>query len=155
MCQAISVQQILFCLFVAIWWIHFFKKKDFIYLLLERREGREKERERNINVWLPLMHPLLGTWPATQAYVLTGNEPHQPGLKAENFILNREFRFDGYDIRAGSRHLYTYKASWVDLDTSSLSWETLPQADLTSPPPGPLLHSAGIYGVCTRCLTLR
>ena len=30
-------------------------------------------RERNINVWLPLTHPLLGTWPATQACVLTGN----------------------------------------------------------------------------------
>ena len=28
--------------------------KDFICLLLERGEGREKERERNINVWLPL-----------------------------------------------------------------------------------------------------
>ena len=31
-----------------------------IYLLLER-EGRE----RNINTWLPLAHPLLGTWLAT------------------------------------------------------------------------------------------
>ena len=30
--------------------IYFFK--DFIYLLLERGEGRK--RERNINVWLPL-----------------------------------------------------------------------------------------------------
>ena len=33
--------------------------KDFIYLFLEM--GREREREENINVWLPLMHPLLGT----------------------------------------------------------------------------------------------
>ena len=31
------------------------------------------EEERNINVWLPLMRPLLGTWPATQAHALTGN----------------------------------------------------------------------------------
>ena len=52
-------------------WIYFFK--DFIYLFLERGEGREKERERNINVWLPLMHPQLGTWPTTQACSLTGN----------------------------------------------------------------------------------
>ena len=37
-----------------------------IYLFLVRGEGMEKERERNINVWLPLMHPLLGTWPTTQ-----------------------------------------------------------------------------------------
>ena len=33
-----------------------FFKKDFTYLFLDRGEGREKERERNINVWLPLMH---------------------------------------------------------------------------------------------------
>ena len=36
-------------------------------------EGREKEREKNINVWLPLTHPLLGAWPRTQACALTGN----------------------------------------------------------------------------------
>ena len=47
--------------------------KDFIYLLLERGEGTEKERERNINVWLPFTCPLLGTWPTTQACALTGN----------------------------------------------------------------------------------
>ena len=48
------------------------------YLFLERREGKEKERERNINVWLPLLHPLLGTWPATQACALTGNRTGDP-----------------------------------------------------------------------------
>ena len=47
-----------------------FLKKDYIYLFLERGEGREKERERNINAWLPLVRPLLGTWLATQAYAL-------------------------------------------------------------------------------------
>ena len=26
-----------------------------------------------MNVWLPLVRPLLGTWPATQACALTGN----------------------------------------------------------------------------------
>ena len=45
----------------------------FNYLFLERGEVREKERERNINVWLPLACPQLGTWPATQACALTGN----------------------------------------------------------------------------------
>ena len=67
-------------------------KKDFIYLLLERGERKEKERERNINMWLPLACPQLGTWPANQACALTGNrdllvygtmfqptEPPQPG----------------------------------------------------------------------------
>ena len=29
-------------------------------MLRERGEGREKEKERNINVWLPLMHPPTG-----------------------------------------------------------------------------------------------
>ena len=38
-------------------------------------EGREKKRERNINVWLPLGCHLLGTWPTTQACALTGIEP--------------------------------------------------------------------------------
>ena len=46
---------------------------NFIYLFLEKGEGRKKERERNINVWLPLDCPLLGTWPSTQACALTGN----------------------------------------------------------------------------------
>ena len=42
------------------------------YLFLDRGERWEKERERNINVWLPLAHPLLGTWPTTKASALTG-----------------------------------------------------------------------------------
>ena len=61
--------------------------QDFISLFLER--------ERNINVWLSLMWPLLGTWPTTQACALDwesnqrpfslqagtqSTEPHQPGL---------------------------------------------------------------------------
>ena len=48
---------------------NFFK----VYLFLEKGEGKEKERERNINEWLPLRHPELGTRPATQACALTGN----------------------------------------------------------------------------------
>ena len=52
--------------------------KDFIYLFLDRGEGREKERERSINVWLPLVRPLLGIWPATQAWALTGNRTSDP-----------------------------------------------------------------------------
>ena len=38
----------------------------------------EKERERNINVWLLLAHPPLGTQPATQACALTGNRTDDP-----------------------------------------------------------------------------
>ena len=51
--------------------------KYFIYLFL-RGECREKEREGNINVWLPLTCPLLGTWPATQACAPTGNGTTHP-----------------------------------------------------------------------------
>ena len=31
---------------------------DFIYSFLERGEEKEKERERNSNVWLPLVSPV-------------------------------------------------------------------------------------------------
>ena len=39
---------------------------------------KEKERERNINVWLPLVHAPLGTWPTTQACALTTNQTRDP-----------------------------------------------------------------------------
>ena len=39
-----------------------------------REGGREGERERPDNVWLPLARLLLGTWPATQVCALTGNQ---------------------------------------------------------------------------------
>ena len=45
-----------------------------LFIYFKAGEGREKERERNINAWLPLLHPLLGTWPTTQARALTGNQ---------------------------------------------------------------------------------
>ena len=40
--------------------VYCFLFKDFIYLFLEGEEGKEKERERNINVWLPLVCPPTG-----------------------------------------------------------------------------------------------
>ena len=46
---------------IPIKWAFFVESffQDFTYFF--RREGREKDWERNINVWLPLMHPLPGT----------------------------------------------------------------------------------------------
>ena len=38
----------------------------FTYLFLERGREGERERERNINVWLSLTRPILGTWPVPQ-----------------------------------------------------------------------------------------
>ena len=52
------------------------KKKD---LFLERRKGREKKRERNID-WLPLTCPQPGTWPTTR-------HVPWPGIKAVTFLL--------------------------------------------------------------------
>ena len=43
----------------------------YFILFIHRERGREGERQRNIYVWLCLMCPLLGTWPATQACALT------------------------------------------------------------------------------------
>ena len=59
----------------------FLKKILFIF----RERGREGERERNINVWLPPTHPPLGTQPETQARALTGKgttslEARRPAL---------------------------------------------------------------------------
>ena len=77
--------------------------KDFIYLFLEIGKWKEKERERNINAWLSLTCPPLGTWPTMQACAPTGKwtsgplqssaqytEPHQPGMKAD--VLNSTFK---------------------------------------------------------------
>ena len=46
--------------------------KDFIYFYREGKGGREVER--NVNVWLLLARPLLGTQPKPRACALTGNQ---------------------------------------------------------------------------------
>ena len=87
-------------------------KKYFIYLFLERGGGREKGGERNFNVCLPLVRPLLGIWPETQACALTGNRTSDPLLhspcsihwaipaRVNSFIIN-------FPIT-----LYTYESSF-------------------------------------------
>ena len=66
-------------LFWGVWYSYIsFFKKDFIYLFLESGEGREKERERNISVWLLLTCFPLGSWPTTQECALTGNRTDDP-----------------------------------------------------------------------------
>ena len=57
--------------------LYFFLKILFIYNFRER--GREeKERERNISVWPPLIHPLLGPGLPPLACVLIGNWTSDP-----------------------------------------------------------------------------
>ena len=71
----------------VIWFLSLNRAQDFLkifylFIFTEIGEGREKERERDIIVWLPLVCPLLGTWPATQACALTGNW-------TRNFLVHR------------------------------------------------------------------
>ena len=58
----------------------------YFHLFIFRGEGKEEERERNINVWLPLVCPTLGTWPATQACALNGNQTSN--LSVHRLALN-------------------------------------------------------------------
>ena len=60
--------------------VSIFLKIIFILLFIFRERGREGEREGNVNVWLPLTRPLLGTWPETQACALTENWTSDPLL---------------------------------------------------------------------------
>ena len=61
----ISVSDLIHCSIQAILNSTVFNfKKYFIYLFLERGEGREKKSEGNISVWFPLTHtPYRGPGP--------------------------------------------------------------------------------------------
>ena len=77
------------------------KRKRF-YLFIFR--GRNGERERNIHVQLHLARPLLGSWPATQAWALTGNQNsnplvHRPALNPLSHTSqgSRQFELVNFD----------------------------------------------------------
>ena len=53
-----------------------------LFIYFQGGDGRENERERNTRVWLPLEHPLLATWPATQACALMGNQTGDPLVRS-------------------------------------------------------------------------
>ena len=58
------------CIYVCVFFL-----KLYLYIFRET----ERFRERNVNVWLSLAcMALLGTWPATQANALTGNQTRDP-----------------------------------------------------------------------------
>ena len=119
-------------------WLHqlispsffFLLKIFFIYLFLDRGGGREKERERNIDVWSPLTHPLLGTCPASQACALTGNWPfglqastqstelHQPGL----FLI----LYTSSLLLSSQQHSPHSSVSWVHGKLQLLPYPLLP-----------------------------
>ena len=62
------------CPYISI--VHFIILFFFFYYLFKKNFF--KERERNINVWLALTHPPLGTRPPSRACVLTGNQTSNP-----------------------------------------------------------------------------
>ena len=113
--------------------IYYFK--DFIYLFLERGERREKERERNINAWLPWLCPLLGTWPTTQACALTGNRtsdplPHSLALNPLShtsqgcFYFLSEIKILGYQLLVKMEERKTWCGIWREWRSSHLREES-------------------------------
>ena len=86
---------------------HLLFLKDFIHLFLEW--GKEGDGERNINVWLPLLHPLLGTWPTTQACALIGNRTSDLS----------------FGLQAGAQSTEPLQPRWVD-DPLNAVWSTNP-----------------------------
>ena len=133
--------------------------KVFIYLFLERGEGREKERERNISVWLPLMHPLLGTWPVTQACALTresnqrpsglqagaqSTEPHQPGL---HIYMHTYIHTYIYTYIYVCVYIYNFKLYFIDYAVKVVTIFSLsplyPALPLPQAIPPPLFMSMG------------
>ena len=52
--------------------------KIFIYFTFRGRGREGEKRERNINVWLPLLRTPMDTRPTTQAYSPTGNRTGDP-----------------------------------------------------------------------------
>ena len=93
----------------------------FIYLFLERGEGREKEREININLWLPLMCPQLGTWPITQACALIGNRTgdtlvHRSALNPLRHTIQGCFLyFVSSSLNVSIFHITWLDTFWTDL----------------------------------------
>ena len=70
--RTIYKKEHILCLHKLLFFSSFLKK---IYLLLERGEGRETERERNINVWLLLASLSPGTCPQPRHVPWLGIEP--------------------------------------------------------------------------------
>ena len=57
------------------------------YLFIFREKRMEGERARNINVWLSLVRPQLGTCPTSQACALTGNWTSDPLVRRPELNL--------------------------------------------------------------------
>ena len=94
--------------------LFYFFKILFIYFWREGKGGRKRGREtsmceRNINVWLPLARPQLGTWPTTQACALIGNRTSDLS----------------FGLQAGAQSTEPLQPRWVD-DPLNAVWSTNP-----------------------------
>ena len=102
-------------------------------------ERREKERERNINVWLPLAHPLLGTWLTTQACAVTGSQTsnplsHRPALdplshtsQASIWVFDEYKIFLNLSVETLSPLIYFVKFHFISSLIPNTSWFFFPQ----------------------------
>ena len=97
-------------------------KKSIHLFISERRVGREKERERNITVWLPLACPPLGAWHATQACALTGNRTNEPLLPRR--ALN--------PLRCTNLGCFCYNCKFLPFDSLSPSHPLPPSLPLAT-----------------------
>ena len=133
-----------------------FFKILFIYF----REGKGgRKRERNINVLLTLMRPLLGTWPATQACALSGNctvNPLvcRPVLNPLNHISQdyttlfkrRKFPIWVFSHDILSFDLWYYKMVMVSKDTITLRIWSLNSKNHSPFPKREVVHYASTLG---------
>ena len=56
----------------------------FNILFIFKQRGGEGDREGTSSVGLPLTRPALGTWPATQACALTGNQTADSSVRRQH-----------------------------------------------------------------------
>ena len=66
--------------YFSIFEVFSFFKKDFLNLFLERGREGEREVDKHQSEVASCTSPILGTWPATQAYALTGNQTSDPSV---------------------------------------------------------------------------
>ena len=59
-------------------WVCFFVGVIYLFIFREGKGGRKRRRGTSMCGCLSRTHPLLGTWPETQACALTGNRTSDP-----------------------------------------------------------------------------
>ena len=107
----LTPRKVFFCIF-----------KNILFIFIDRGEGREKEEERNINVWLPLMQP--------QACALTGNRTndslvHRPALNPLSYTSQARKVLRAILLSGPPPHCYAPAASPPHVYFSLRTWDRL------------------------------